>query len=103
MGIFTLCFLVMLIYCGPFIGQGQRYAGKMSFLVSTSNHGDLLSPDTLDMSAACTRNNIGEIIVQRMEWFYARQRSLLYVLLRSLGLDSGKILLTNEVVALVFI
>lgn len=68
MGIFTLCFLVMLIYYGPFIGQGQRYPGKISLaLVSASNHGDLLSPDTLDMSGACTRNDIGEIIVHRME------------------------------------
>lgn len=68
MGIFTLFFLIMLIYYGPFIGQSQRYPGKISLAwVSTSNHGDLLSPGTLDMSAACTRNDIGEIIVHRME------------------------------------
>ena len=68
MGIFTLFFLIILIYHGPFIGQSQRYPGKISLAwVSTSNHGDLLSPGTLDMSAACTRNDIGEIIVHRME------------------------------------
>ena len=68
MRIFTLFFLIMLIYYGPFIGQSQRYPGKISLAwVSTSNHGDLLSPGTLDMSAACTRNDIGEIIVHRTE------------------------------------